>query len=124
PKANTADVKGRIVQAVNTGLTAYGEANQVFINRGTADGVQDGNTFEVVRRGDGLNAAGVTKAYTAGPAGMRALSVETPPENVGLLLVVDAREHLSTALVVRSVRELQSGDVVEMHAAGAGGGSN
>ncbi|HET9754315.1 MAG TPA: LysM domain-containing protein, partial [Myxococcales bacterium] len=124
PKANTADVKGRIVQAVNNGLTAYGEANQVFINRGTADGVQDGNTFEVVRHGDGLNAAGVTKAYTAGAAGMRAMNVETPPENVGLLLVVDAREHLSTALVVRSVRELQSGDLVEMHAAGAGGGSN
>ena len=45
-------------------------------------------------------------------------------DQFGLLLVVDTREHLSTALVVRSVRELQSGDVVEMHAAGAGGGSN
>ncbi|HET9753218.1 MAG TPA: LysM domain-containing protein [Myxococcales bacterium] len=124
PKPNTADVTGRIVQAVDAGLTTYGEANQVFINRGSADGVQEGNTFEVVRHGDGLNAAGVTKAYTAGAGGMRAMSVQTPPENVGLLLVVDAREHLSTALVVRSVRELQSGDVVEMHAAGAGGGSN
>jgi LysM repeat protein len=123
-RPNTADVKGRIVQAVDSGLTTYGEQNEVFIDRGTADGVQEGNTFAVVRHGDGLNAAGVTKAYTAGPGGMRAMGVQTPPENVGLLLVVDTREHLSTAVVVNSVRELQSGDAVEMHAAGAGGGSN
>jgi len=124
PRPNTADVKGRIVQAVDSGLTTLGEANEVFIDRGSADGVQEGNTFAVIRHGDGLNADAVTKAYTAGAAGMRAMSVQTPPENVGLLLVVDTREHLSTAVVVRSVRELQSGDVVEMHAAGAGGGSN
>jgi hypothetical protein len=37
--------------------------------------------------------------------------------------VVDAREHVSTAIVVKSVRELQPGDLVEMHAAGAGGGA-
>ncbi len=123
-RPNTADVKGRIVQAVDSGLTTYGEQNEVFIDRGTADGVQEGNTFAVVRHGDGLNAAGVTKAYTAGAGGMRAMGVQTPPENVGLLLVVDTREHLSTAVVVNSVRELQSGDAVEMHAAGAGGGSN
>ena len=49
--------------------------------------------------------------------------VATPDENVGLLLVVDAKEHLSTAVVVKSVRELQAGDVVEMRTAGAGGGS-
>jgi LysM repeat protein len=124
PRPNTADLKGRIVQAVNSGLTTYGEQNEVFIDRGTADGVQEGNTFAVIRHGDGLNAAGVTKAYTAGPGGMHAMGVTTPPENVGLLLVVDAREHLSTAVVVNSVRELQAGDQVEMHAAGAGGGAN
>lgn len=124
PRPNTADVKGRIVQAVNSGLTTYGEQNEVFIDRGSADGVQEGNTFAVIRHGDGLNAAGVTKAYTAGAGGMHAMGVATPPENVGLLLVVDTREHLSTAVVVNSVRELQAGDQVEMHAAGAGGGAN
>jgi len=36
--------------------------------------------------------------------------------------VIDTREHLSTAVVVKSVRELQAGDMVEMHASGAGGG--
>ncbi|MGZ6141866.1 MAG: LysM peptidoglycan-binding domain-containing protein [Myxococcales bacterium] len=123
PKPNTADVQGVIVQAVNPGLSTFGESNEVFIDRGTADGVQEGNTFAVVRHGDGLSNVMVTKSYAEGAGGKLASSVKTPDENVGLLLVVDAKEHLSTAVVVKSVRELQSGDVVEMHTAGAGGGS-
>jgi nucleoid-associated protein YgaU len=122
PRPNTADVSGVIVQAVNPGLSTFGEANEVFIDRGSADGVQEGNTFAVVRHGDGLSNEMVTQSYTAG-AGKSARGVRTPDENVGLLLVVDTREHLSTAIVVKSVRELQSGDQVEMHPSGAGGGS-
>jgi len=122
PRANTADVSGNIVQAVNADLTTFGEANQVFINRGSADGVQEGNTFAVVRQGDGLSNAWVTQSYTAGAAGEKAAKVDVPEENVGLLLVVDTREHLSTAVIVKAVRELQPGDMVEMRAAGGSGG--
>src|ERR1700687_2122915 len=57
PRPNGADVVGRIVQAVNPTLTEFGEANEVFIDRGSADGVQEGNTFAVVRQGDGLSNA-------------------------------------------------------------------
>jgi len=122
PRANTADVIGKIVQSVNPTLTTYGEAHEVFIDRGSDDGVQEGNTFAVVRQGDGLNATLVTKSFTAGSQGARAARADVPEENVGLLLVIDTREHLSTALVVKSVRELQAGDLVEMRASGAGGG--
>jgi LysM domain len=121
PRPNTADVVGKIVQSVNSNLTTYGESHEVFIDRGSEDGVQEGNTFAVVRWGDGLNAQLVTKSYTAGKAGARAARADVPEENVGLLLVIDTREHLSTAVVVKSVRELQAGDMVEMHASGAGG---
>jgi LysM domain-containing protein len=123
PRANTADVVGRIVQAVNPGLTTYGEANEVFIDRGSEDGVQEGNTFAVVRQGDGLSNAFVTQSYTAGEQGRKAAKADVPEENVGLLLVVDTREHLSTAVVVKSVRELQAGDMVEMRSSGSGGGA-
>jgi hypothetical protein len=116
-------VAGRIVQAVNSDLTTFGEANQVFINRGSAEGVQEGNTFAVVRQGDGLSNAWVTQSYTAGAMGEKAASVEVPEENVGLLLVVDTREHLSTAVVVKAVRELQPGDIVVMRSAASGGGA-
>jgi hypothetical protein len=123
PRANAAEVAGLIVQAVNSDLTTFGEANQVFINRGSAEGVQEGNTFAVVRQGDGLSNAWVTQSYTAGPGGEKAASVEVPEENVGLLLVVDTREHLSTAVVVKAVRELQPGDIVVMRSAAGGGGA-
>jgi hypothetical protein len=123
PKPNTADVSGIIVQAVNPQLSTFGEANEVFIDKGSADGVQDGNTFAVVRHGDGLTNVLVTMSYAEGAGGAEAANVKTPDENVGLLLVIDTKEHLSTAIVVKSVRELKEGDVVEMHASGAGGGS-
>src|SRR5438067_6009665 len=123
PRPNTADVSGVIVSAVNAGLSTYGEANEVFIDKGAADGVQEGNTFAVVRHGDGLSNEMVVGSYTAGEQGEKSAKVKTPDENVGLLLVVDAKDHLSTAIVIKSVRELQAGDQVEMHAAGAGGGS-
>ncbi len=120
PRPNTVDVIGRIVQAVNGGLSTYGEQNEVFIDRGSADGVQEGNTFAVVRQGDGLGNAMVVGSYTAGR--QLAANSDVPEENVGLLLVVDAREHISTAVVVKSIRELQAGDFVEMRATGSGGG--
>jgi nucleoid-associated protein YgaU len=122
PQPNTADVKGIIVSATNPGLTTFGEANEVFIDKGTAEGVQEGNTFAVVRRGDGLTNALVTKSMAGGEQGDVSAKVATPDENVGLLLVVDAKEHLCTAIVIKSVRELAVGDNVEMRATGAGGG--
>ena len=121
PRPNLKDVSAVIVSALNPGLTTFGEANEVFLDKGTADGVQEGNTFAVVRKGDGLSNAMVTRSYTAGDQGDVSAKTRVPDENVGLLLVVDSKEHLSTAIVVKSIRELQAGDDVEMRTSGAGG---
>ena len=122
PRPNGSDVIGRIVQNVNPGLSTYGEYQEVFIDRGVQEGVEEGNTFAVLRQGDGLNDTFVTKSYTAGTQGARAAKVAVPEESVGMLLVVDAREHLSTAVVIKSIRELKAGDLVEMRAPGSAGG--
>lgn len=121
PRANKSEVQGVIVSATNPGLTTFGEANEVFIDKGTADGVEEGNTFAVIRKGDGLNNVLVTGTATQGSEGRSAALVKTPDENVALLLVIDAKEHLSTAVVVKSNRELEAGDAVLMRASGAGG---
>jgi LysM repeat protein len=122
PKPNTREMKGVIVSAVRRGLTTYGESNEVFIDKGANDGVEVGNTFAVIRKGDGLRDAAVYgKAYNMGATGARAAGVHVPNENVGLLLVVDVKDRLSTAVVVKSVKELRAGDVVEMHLQGSGG---
>ncbi len=121
PRPNTTEVTGMIVQAVTPGITTIGESREVFIDKGSVDGVQEGNTFAVVRHGDGLSERAVTDSYAGGGLAAAAATVGVPDENVGLLLVVDTTEHLSTAIVIKSVRELIAGDKVEMHTSGGGG---
>jgi LysM domain len=127
PRPNARDVSGIIVGSLTTDIHELGEANQVYLDKGKKDGVEVGNTFVVVRKGDGLSAGPLdsgdaSSGYMAGEAGVRAKSVRTPDENVGLLLVVDVKDKLSVAWVVKSVRELKSGDVVEMHQQQGSGG--
>jgi hypothetical protein len=123
PRANTTEVTGYIVGDTTKAVSDIGESSVVYIDRGSADGVQDGNTFAVIRQGDGLNEQFVTKlAYSGGAQGAAAAKADVPEEAVGLLLVTDAGEHVSTAIVVKSVRELTSGDMVQMRISGAGGG--
>jgi hypothetical protein len=124
PRQNMTDVSGFIVGDTTRELSDLGESNIVYIDRGSADGVQEGNTFAVVRKGDGLNESMVSaKSKTAGKAGDAAAKIDVPLENVGLLLVTDISEHVSTAIVIKSLRELSPGDAVEMRAGGAGGGT-
>ena len=125
PKPNTHSVDGVIVSAVSDTLTTLGETNEVFIDKGKNDGVEDGNTFYVVRNGDGLTLTGgglSTSTETAGAAGAKANRQQQPDENVAMLMVIDARDTLSVAVVIRSVREIEAGERVEMRAAAGSGG--
>ena len=125
PKPNGKSIDAIILAAENNDLSALGQHTQVFINKGSADGVEVGNTFVVRRNGDGLGTFGgpSQNSYLA-PFAVGGLgTAKTPDENVGLLLVVDVKEKVSTALVVQSIRELRPGEPAEMRppAAGSGG---
>jgi len=109
---NGRDLDGRILAGQVDVLTMLGEQHVVFIDKGKVDGVEEGNVFRVVRSGDGYGQA----------PGALSWDPSLPKEVVGDLLVIDVRETASTALVTRSLRELTSGDRIEMRAsAGAGG---
>lgn len=124
PKPNRTAVEGVIVGSTAADLVALGEASEVFINRGSADGVEEGNTFAVVQRGDGLGTIGRGfTSYTGGDALEHASSTNAPEETVGLLLVLDVKEHVSTAAVIKSIRELEPGQRVAMRG-GQGPGAN
>jgi hypothetical protein len=111
-KPNQQDVDGLIIGAPVSILTQLAEHQVVYVDRGTADGVEAGNEFKVVRSGD--LSKGRPSEVPSDPS--------LPKEDVGTLLVIDAREHASAALVTRSRYELLIGDRVEMRsAAGAGG---
>ncbi len=118
-RPNGRELAGYIVAAQQDLISEIGEQHLVFVDKGKADGVEEGNVFTVIRSGD---------PYGRDPnAVMRDPSL--PAEDVGALLVVDAQPQASAAVVIRSLRELYIGDRVEMHAAGtaaatAGSGSD
>jgi hypothetical protein len=123
PRPATKDLDGRIVGTRLEVVTQIAEQSVVFLDRGKADGVEEGNVFKVLRSGDPYGLP-LTRDRLAPPNDPR-----LPAEVLGELMVIDVKETTSTALVVRSRRELLIGDLVTMRVqAGlqpaSGGGSH
>ena len=116
-KPNTKSVEATILAADNNDLSALGEYHTVFIDKGKADGVEEGNTFVVHRKGDGLGSFGGPADVPVQGEGYGAMAEET----VGLLVIVDVKESVSTALVLKSIRELRPGEIAQMKPAGSAG---
>jgi hypothetical protein len=114
PRPNSRSLQGYIVGAQVDIVTQIGEQHVVFVNKGKADGVEEGNVFSVVRSGD------LAGREVRAIADDRSL----PDETIGALMVVDVKDTVSTALVTRSLRELMVGDRVEMRAVVGGAGGN
>jgi len=104
-RPNTRQLAGVIVATRQDIVTEIGEYHVVFLDKGRADGVEEGNTFSVMRSGDPIK-SGVDEV-THDPS--------LPEEELAQLLVVDAQRTSSAALVIRSLREVYVGDRVEMH---------
>jgi hypothetical protein len=98
PVQNSAEAQGYIVETVGDVIGQIGEHHLVFIDRGRTHGVQKGNVFSILARGDLL---------TRDTEGL-------PNEEVGQLMVLDAQEDASTAIVTFAVRELEVGEKIEM----------
>ena len=103
-RPNRHALEGKIVATRNEVITIVGEHHVVFIDRGSKDGVEEGNLFTVVRSGD---------LYGKDPY-VAPWDPSLPKEDVGNLLVIDVKERTSAALVTRSLKELIIGDRVEM----------
>lgn len=100
PTPGSANAKGYIMETMEVGMSEIGEHEVVFVDRGSAQGVQLGNVFTVLKRGDG---------YLDEVEGL-------PNEEVGKILVIDVRENASTGVVVRAINELSVGDKIELRA--------
>ena len=105
-KPNTVEVEGSIIAALQDDATQWGQWDLVFVDRGRQQGVEEGNTFDVLRRGDGLDYDGYTPPREKG----------FPVERVGRLVVVDVKEEAAAAVVLWAIHELHPGDRVTMHA--------
>jgi hypothetical protein len=105
-RPNAVDLSGTIVTALQDDATQWGQWDLVFVDRGRKQGVEEGNTFDVLRRGDGLDYDGYTPPREQG----------YPVERVGRLVVVDVKEDAAAAVVLWAIHELHPGDRVTMHA--------
>ena len=102
-KENDRTLGGFVVATLTPELFNIGEGHMVFVDRGRKDGVQEGNTFDIVIKREGLE-EDYDERWMPG----------YPVETIGRLLIVDTKENASEALVINSVREVKVGDHVQM----------
>ncbi|MBM4319512.1 MAG: LysM peptidoglycan-binding domain-containing protein [Deltaproteobacteria bacterium] len=101
PRPNAKNIRGYIVDNYQN-LLNIGQHQIVYIDKGVREGVEVGNRFHVVRRGDGIEQ-------------LKADAIKTLPwEPLGEIMIVETRDHHSTGLVLGNIQELVAGDVVEM----------
>lgn len=108
PRPNDKELAGFIVELMVPYLTMAGEHQLVLLDRGSSDGVQVGNTFQVVRQQDmgGRNLMEPQKSQDK----------KWPAEKIAACMVVDVKDKASTCLMTRSIREVLRGDRVVMQA--------
>jgi hypothetical protein len=110
-RPNHSALDGYIIAVQPAIVTGAAEFNVVYLDKGKADGVEVGNTFEVVRSGDPYQEPMDRPLNTPG----------LPREVIGHVVVFDAQERASSAYVRRSILELLVGDHVEMRPVAAAG---
>lgn len=106
PRADKGELQGVIVATLHP-RDMVSNDNLVFIDRGSGDGIEVGNRFLVVRRGDGYQ-----PVLSSGPIDDKRF----PRETIAEIVVVDVREHLCTGIVTKANHESRIGDRVETRA--------
>jgi hypothetical protein len=96
PTPNKVELFGTIVDFHHE-TTAAGQFQYVYIDKGADDGVEKGNRFEIMWRGDGLRRGDVGDLK------------DFPDEQIGVATVVEAYDRHSLAVLTQSVREIERG---------------
>lgn len=98
PVPNSKNVKGYVVDAAPQSLSFVAEGYVVVVDKGSADGVEVGNTFTIVRAGD---------PYTRQYSGLT-------DEDIGEVIILEAFKNTSSGLLTAASREVVPGDRCEM----------
>ena len=101
PRQNLVDMQGTVIDALSP-ARELAQFDTIFVDRGAKDGVQVGNRFFIMRRGDGKRELKLE------------LNRKMPWEQIGEALIVVTRDRTATALLTRSAVEVRRGDRVIM----------
>jgi len=93
------DIRGKMI-SVNTGVGNIGQYNVVVVNRGTRDGLKEGNVLAIYKNG------GVVRdPYTKE-------KIELPKERAGIMMVFRVFDKISYGLILKATRPLAVMDEV------------
>ncbi|MDE0950039.1 MAG: LysM domain-containing protein [Halioglobus sp.] len=101
PRAPDAEIVDGIMIAVEGGLTQIGDMSVVVINKGKRDGMEIGNVLAVYQAGN----------YVFDKIAQS--NVFLPDTRVGLAMVYESFEKISYAIILKTSRALQVGDLVK-----------
>lgn len=101
PRQNLIDLQGAVVDTMRK-ITELGQHHLIFLDRGAKDGVQVGNRFFVLRRGDGFDNLKLTEDQAM------------PWEQIGEVIVLETQDRNSTAMLTRAALEARRGDRIVM----------
>ena len=107
PVPNSKKVDGAIVDVLGPDQLIGAQA-AVIVNRGTNDGVKDGNRFLVLRRGDAYQEVMRPSSEVAQD------DDKYPARAIGEVIVVQAGKEMSLGFVTFSIHEFEPGDRVYM----------
>jgi hypothetical protein len=104
PRPNEKEVKAHVVTALVPYLTMVGEHHMLVVDKGSAAGVQVGNTFNIIRQGD----LGDSNMFS--PEKVEEQEKTLPTESVGVCMVTEVKEKTSNCVLIQSLREIVPGD--------------
>ena len=106
PVTNESEIVATLVD-YHQPMQHAGQYQYVYIDKGRNDGVRRGNRFVITRRGDGL-------WFDGDPDDSDIAITDFPWEHIGEVMVVEAFEDTSLAIVSRTIKELVRGDRLVM----------
>lgn len=106
PHAPDQPVRGKVVAIVN-GVREAGQFQTITLNKGEADGIDKGTVLSLYKQNRLIS----TKIDSADNR-PRLKHLSIPAEEVGLAMVYRTAEHLSYAVIVESVMNIDVGDTI------------
>lgn len=105
-RRNDKAMEGWVVATHPRNSSMAGGQYLVFVDKGSADGVAPGNSFQIMRQQDGLSLQTVLQPTVVHKG--------APRQAVGACTLIDVKSNVSTCLVTWASREIVPGDSVEM----------
>ena len=92
--------------SIMEGIEESGTMQTLILNKGAADGLDNGTVLSIYRRGQ------VVKSDWKSPNEKATRFVNTPNEEIGLAMVYRTGTHVSSAIILESIKNVNRGDLL------------